>query len=405
MLGQPGDVPRRLEGRHRPRQPAHRRRARRRSTGSHDFATDDVGALRHAHRPDRAPRPRRRRTPTAGRPGRRAGTPPPSATRCSRSTTARCNRIAHMHVPWTAFRTSFRLRPATRCTRSRGRTSPAASAWSRPSPDAARPPTTGGAVRAGRLVRRLGVVPRRREAHLAAGLARSGAPHHGTDRPRRHRAALDGVRRGRGWLRPDAADAAGRPPRACCPSRSRWRSHPTVRSSRSATAARSRSATTTRPPAPAPATLAERPHPRRGATAVRPGRRDRPRHAPPVTLRPRFGLEVLLHIRVHDDLEFGRRGPGARVRGVRLRFELEALLARVRARRPRVRQRGAGARPCAGDASASLSTRRCHSHVRDAARAARRGLIRRSGQPPARASYAAGPCASDSPAAAPAPTA
>ena len=140
VLGQPGDVPRRLEGRHRSRQPAHRRRTR----ADHRqprLRDRHLGALRHPHRS----RPSHTTSPPTN-PQRLADLVDrwfaaaernqvfpldDGAVQPHRAHARAVDRVPHeLPIP----------RPATRCTRSRGRTSPAASAWSRrstaPSPTA-----------------------------------------------------------------------------------------------------------------------------------------------------------------------------------------------------------------------------------------------------------------------------
>ena len=88
VLGQPRDVPRRLEGGHESRQPAHRGRARpdHRQPRLRDR---HVGAVRHAHRSHRVARSARSTSPNASPTSSPAGSRPPNAIRCSRSTTAR----------------------------------------------------------------------------------------------------------------------------------------------------------------------------------------------------------------------------------------------------------------------------------------------------------------------------
>ena len=143
VLGQPRDVPRRLEGRHRSRQPTHRRRTRpdRRQPRLRDR---HLGALRHPQRSDRIARPRGRRTGTARRPRRplvrRRGTESGVPARRRRREPHHAHARPVDRVPDQLQLSS----PATRSTRSPGRTSPAASAWSPPSTD--RSSTTAPAV-------------------------------------------------------------------------------------------------------------------------------------------------------------------------------------------------------------------------------------------------------------------
>ena len=129
-----------------------------------------VAALRHDHRPHRAPRPRRRAPRSAGRPDRamerRRRAQPGAPARRQPGPPHRPDPPAR----GCASRAATTCDPATRCTRSTARSSSAGSGWWRRSPRASLADDARRPVRAGRLVGRLGLVPRRREPHLAAGL-------------------------------------------------------------------------------------------------------------------------------------------------------------------------------------------------------------------------------------------
>ena len=83
VLGQPGDVRRRLEGRHQPRQPAHPRRARP-DRGVRRLRRGPLAPVRHPHRPGRERRPGRRASRASATGSSHAGTTRPTATACCR---------------------------------------------------------------------------------------------------------------------------------------------------------------------------------------------------------------------------------------------------------------------------------------------------------------------------------
>ena len=254
--------------------------------GSHDFATDEWALFDTPHRSDRAHDLADERARTAGR---------RSSTRWFAA--AERNEVfplddgavqphhAHARPVDRVPAAASGCAPATRCTRSPGRTSPAASAWSPTFTDAARADARrGGALRAGRLDLGLGLVPRRGSGHLARDLERSRAPHHRTDRcPARPSSPSTACGARTVAMRPEARVGASAVdgvlpipfPLVIAPDGAfltvgYGRPFPVCDDAR---AARGRAAV-----------VGRRAHRRRGAAPVRPRRRGRPRDAPPVTV-------------------------------------------------------------------------------------------------------------------------